>query len=202
MSSQVKRANLYNRQAASIQKSGKVNASGDVQATSHKDEVHFLPDERSGNEQRLLEHFYAKTHNLMASYQRLDDSNQRHQFYKTHKAEALSGGQELVLAINTLLDDASAYDQQYGTFYNFLMMSILHDYERPLKQIGINLTKYERLTLDSNVFYLALIDAPEDFEFLFVQRTGLVERLDQIYIKINPPLNKLESAGQILDLKG
>lgn len=202
MTNKIKRANMYTRQAASIQKSSRLRPSGDVQATSRKDEVHFNPDERSGNEQRLLEAFYEKTHNLMASFIRLEDDDDRHQFYKTHKKEAISGGEELVCAINELIDDAKAYDRLYGSFYHFLTLAILHDHEKDLSRIGIEITKDEHLDIFPWDFYDALLNGPHDFEFLFRPNDGLIDRLDHIYFKISLAEDPIEASGQILDIKG
>jgi hypothetical protein len=192
----------YQRQSAGIQSSPRVKKPAYITVTAQKSEPHFSPDERAGNEQRAMEHFYEQTHNLMASYQRLEEEGQRHTYYKNHKAEALAGGNELVNAINDLLTRASEYDQLHGSYYNFLIMSLLHEHAAALAVIGVEINKYERVYLLRHTFYTELTTHPESFEFLFRPNDGLIDRLDQINFKLLASDDPASRAGQIIDLRG
>ncbi|MDK2865823.1 MAG: hypothetical protein PWP51_946 [Clostridiales bacterium] len=192
----------YQRRGAGIQPTMRVKKPTYVTVTAQKSEPHFSPDGRAGNEQRAMGHFYEQVHNLMVSYLRLDEAGERNTYYKNHKAEALAGGNELVNAINDLLTRASEYDRQYDTYYNFLIMSLLHENTGSLTAIGIEINRYERVYLLKHTFYNALTTQPDLFEFLFKPNDGLIDRLDQINLKLLKTNDPSKRSGQIIDLKG
>jgi hypothetical protein len=202
MSYIINRAELYNRQTASVNKAESRNKNNTVSSLSQKSDVQTRPNSTSSNSGRLLEQFYAQTHNLKANYSRLKDKESQQNYYKQHRLEALEGGKEIIKAINTLLDEASSYDHTYGTYYHFLTVGLLYAHRVRLNRIGIFLNKDERVYLKRSDFYNALTHTPECFDFLFNEPHSLISELDKIYIRLVEPEDTTMIEGQILDIKG
>lgn len=169
-----------------------------------KGEVHLTPDQRSGNSQYLMDAFYAKAHNLMASYNRIfdsdTDSKSSSQYFKTHKAEVIHGAQKLVESINELIDEGIQADLKFGTHFAFLIESILHDFDEKLSTIGIEMAN-GFLILNRYKFLDSLIEAPASFEFLFHQNTGLIDRMTKIHLKLTHITSNEKKEGQIIDYR-
>lgn len=166
-----------------------------------KGEVHNNPEHRSGNERYILDAFYSNAHNLKASFIRLTtDKEALKHYYKTHEEEVFLGAESLTRAINTLMDDAKSCDSEYGTHFTFLIESILHDYEKPLEKIGIQLKK-QHLVVNKYVFFTHLCNDPDDFQFLFKSPDGLIDTLSKIYYKIIGISQSTKLEGQIIDFR-
>jgi len=202
MSYIINRAELYSRQTASVNKAATRDKNNSVSSLSQKSEVHTMPNRTSHNNDRLIEQFYAYTHNLKANYSRLKDKESQQNYYKSHRSEAIEGGKEIIRAINLLLDNAHDYDINYNTYYHFLIIGLLHAHQVRLNRIGIYLNKNERVYLKRSVFYDALVHTPEGFDFLFNEPYSLIGELDKIYIKLVEPEGITQLEGQILDIKG
>lgn len=166
-----------------------------------KGEVHNNPEHRSGNENFILDAFYSNAHNLKASFIRLTtDKEALKQYYKTHEEEVLLGAENLVSAVNALIEQSKSCDVDYGTHFTFLIESILHDFESPLEKIGIRLKK-RQLEVNKYTFLNRICSNPEDFHFLFKSPDGLIDTLSKIYYKIIGISQSSKIEGHIIDFR-
>ncbi len=169
-----------------------------------KGEVHNNPNHRSGNEQFILDTFYSNSHNLKASFMRLSanesDYETLKQYYRTHEEEVLAGADNLLEAINSILDESESCDQTYGTHFKFLVESILYGFEDDLKNIGFSKLK-NTYDVNGHVFYTTLCENPEIFGFLYKQPNGLIEMLSKVYYKIMGVTSVSQFEGRIIDFR-
>ncbi|MBF4692776.1 hypothetical protein [Fusibacter ferrireducens] len=197
MSQILKTNQVYNSKNLSASKIKSTYKPIAVTMLKPKSEAHNNPHKSANNESVLIDYFYEKVHNLKASYQRLSDQNTAKNYYKSHKQEILSGGKNLVKAINQLIRDSKEVDASYGTHFYFLVESYLHDYENELKNIGIYLNNGmvhfdRRRFIDAFSFDIAAL------EFLY-KPNGLVEQLLKINYRVLTIGNNDEFEGQIID---
>lgn len=169
-----------------------------------KGEVHNNPEHKSGNEHFILDAFYSNSHNLKASFMRLTSNDADYealkQYYRTHEEEVLAGASSLLEALNSILDSSNACDQNYGTHFKFLVESILYGFEDALINIGFSKIK-SKYDVNSHIFYSALCENPEIFNFLYKQPNGLIEMLSKVYYKIMSVTNSSQSEGRIIDFR-
>ncbi len=199
MTQAAKSSRLYLSKNVPVSKVKSVYKTDGVAVLSPKGEAHNTPDKSSSNENFLIDFFYAKIHNLKASYTRLNDRETAMHYYKSHKQEVLSGGKALVQAINHLMRDSKEKDQIYGTHFYFLVVSILHHYESNLAVIGIHFIK-EVLHFEKRKFINVFCNDIEALTFLF-EKKGLVEQLVQINIRLLTIDKNDEIEGRIIDYR-
>ena len=169
-----------------------------------KGEVHNNPEHRSGNEHFILDAFYSNSHNLKASFMRLTSNDSDYdalkQYYRTHEEEVLAGANSLLEALNNILETSNTCDQTHGTHFKFLVESILFTFEEALKNIGFTKIKSE-YDVNGHIFYTALSENPEVFEFLYKQPHGLIEMLSKVYYKIMGVTSASQTEGRIIDFR-
>lgn len=168
-----------------------------------KGEVHNNPDHRSGNERFILDAFYSNAHNLKASFVRLtgnEDHNTLQQYYRAHEEEVISGAISLIEALDSIVKSSSHCDEAFGTHFRFLVESILHDFSEALEKIGITQINFQ-YKLNRKHFHTTLCTTPALFQFLFKIPDGLIERLTNIYYKIQSITDHTKSEGQIIDFR-
>lgn len=187
--------------------SSKVKSVKSSQIINHiygKGEVHNNPDHRSGNERFILDTFYSNAHNLKASFLRLsskeDDADALRHYYRTHEEEVMKGAATLLEAINSILDSSRTCDRAYGTHFTFLVESIINDFDDALQRIGIINQNYV-FSLNKRIFFETICETPEHFAFLFQMPNGLIERLTNIYYKIQGITDATKKEGRIIDYR-
>lgn len=197
MSRILKTNQVYNSKNLSVSKIRTAYKPITVTMLKPKSEAHNTPHKSSNNESVLVDSFYEKVHNLKASYQRLSDQSTAKQYYRSHKQEILSGGKNLVRAINQLLTDSKEIDASYGTHFRFLVEAHLHDYEKELKHIGIYLNN-STVHFDRRRFIETFSSEISSINFLY-KPNGLVDQLIKINYKLLSIEKRDEFEGQIID---
>lgn len=197
MSRILKSNQVYNSKNLSVSKIRSAYKPITVTMLKPKSEAHNTPHKSSNNESVLVDYFYEKVHNLKASYQRLSDQSTAKQYYKSHKQEILSGGKNLVHAINQILIDSKAIDASYGTHFHFLVEAHLHDYEKELKHVGIYLNN-STAHFDRKRFIEIFCSDTSSLHFLY-KPDGLVDQLIKINYRLLSIGKNDEYEGQIID---
>lgn len=199
MSRILKTNQVYNSKNISVSKIKSAYKPITVTMLKPKSEAHNTPHKSSNNESVLVDYFYEKVHNLKASYQRFSDQNAAKKYYKSHKQEILSGGKNLVKAINQLIKDSKEVDASYGTHFYFLVEAYLHDFEKELKYVGIYLNN-STVHFDRRRFIEIFSSDVSSIDFLY-KPNGLVEQLIKINYKLLSIGKKDEWEGQIIDYR-
>lgn len=170
-----------------------------------KSDAHNSPEHRSGNEHHLMDTFYENTYNLKASFNRVTHLNEEKQslkhYFKAHKREVTQGATALVEDLNRLIQESIQCDYSMGTHFYFLIESILHEFDGPLKNIGIHFHE-DCLYLNANFFYQKLVDDYESFTFIFKSQSGLLDRCIQVHSKLTRVKETQFTEGQFIDIMG
>lgn len=204
MANITKSPSVTNYKNVSSSKVKNVKSSQVINHIYGKGEVHNNPDHRSGNERFILDTFYSNAHNLKASFLRLtgkeDDEEALRHYYKSHEEEVMKGAATLIEAIQSILDSSRSCDRAYGTHFTFLVESVLNDFDEKLNSIGIFNQNYV-FTLNKRQFFDAICETPDHFAFLFRIPDGLMERLTNIYYKIQGITDTTKKEGRIIDYR-